>query len=197
MRIAQILNDAAHWIFEADAIPGWPPGPDGAEMVFADITGTPEVQEGWLYNPKKGTFTPPKTPEPAAPSLDEAKAAKKAELAAAKAAILAAGFEIETSLGVKRFPLGEGTKTDLTGLNVSALVAPGSFIAGIPYHTMDDGHIFWGAEDFAAISSATLTQIMTHDIHADALARYVDTLGSVEDVQAVTYDTVLPGMSGE
>jgi len=197
MRITQILNGTAHWIFEAEEFPAWPPGPDGEEMVFVDITDMPKVQEGWLYNPKKGTFTAPKAPEPVAPSLDEAKAAKKAELAAAKAAILAAGFEIETSLGVKRFPLGEGTKTDLTGLNVSALVAPDSFPAGIPYHTLDDGHIFWGAEDFAAISSATLTQIMTHDIHADALNRYVDTLDSAEAVQAVTYDMVLPGMGGE
>ena len=67
MRIAQILNDTAHWIFEADAIPGWPPGPDGAEMVFADITGTPAVQEGWLYDAAAGVFTPPEapTPEPA------------------------------------------------------------------------------------------------------------------------------------
>ena len=64
MRITQILNGTAHWIFEAEEFPAWPPGPDGEEMVFVDITDMPEVAEGWIYNPKKGTFTAPKAPEP-------------------------------------------------------------------------------------------------------------------------------------
>ena len=132
--------------------------------------------------------------DPPAPPMDEVKAAKKQELAAAKEAALAAGIEIETSIGVKRFSLGKDTKSDLTGLNVAALVSPESMANGIPYHTMDDGHIFWSTEDFAAISRASLAQIMANDIYADALARYVDAQETVEAVQAIAYGMALPGV---
>jgi len=187
--VAQILQDKAHWIFEADEMPVWPPYADGSEPVLVDITAMPDVAEGWLYDAEAGEFAPPEPVEiPVAEiSLDEAKAAKKQEMETAKAAVLATGIEVETSIGVKRFALGKDIKADLTGLNVAALFMPDAMAGGIPYHTMDDGHIYWSAEDFAAISRASLAQIMAQDIYAEAITRYVDTLDSVEAVQAVTY----------
>lgn len=62
MRIAQILHNKAHWIFEADEMPAWPPDPDGNPIVLLDITDQPEVQEGWDYDGE--TFTAPAEPEP-------------------------------------------------------------------------------------------------------------------------------------
>ena len=64
MRIAQVIGNKAHWIFEADAIPDWPPGPDGEPLVFVDITDMPDVAEGWLYDAETGAFTAPEEPEP-------------------------------------------------------------------------------------------------------------------------------------
>lgn len=63
MRFAQILWDKAHWVFEADTKPDFPPGPDGEPIVIVDITAKPEVQEGWDYNADTGEFTPPPKPE--------------------------------------------------------------------------------------------------------------------------------------
>jgi len=45
MRIAQILNDRVHWVFDADTIPDWPPDPDGNPIVLVDITNL-EANEG-------------------------------------------------------------------------------------------------------------------------------------------------------
>ncbi len=64
MRFAQILYDKAHWIFEAEDKPEWPPGPDGEAIIIVDITTMPEVQEGWDYNADTGEFAPPPTPDP-------------------------------------------------------------------------------------------------------------------------------------
>lgn len=61
MRFAQILNNRAHWIFEADEKPDFPPDTSGNPIVLVDITDNPEVQEGWVY--EYGEFTEPPLPE--------------------------------------------------------------------------------------------------------------------------------------
>jgi hypothetical protein len=63
MRIAQILHGKAHYIFEADSIPEWPPDPEGNPIILKEITDQPEVQEGWDYDEATGKFTPPVIPE--------------------------------------------------------------------------------------------------------------------------------------
>lgn len=40
----------------------WPPYPDGTKPLLVDISQTPEVQEGWLY--QDGQFTAPRALEP-------------------------------------------------------------------------------------------------------------------------------------
>jgi len=56
MRIAQILNDRVHWIFDADEIPDWPPDPEGNPIVLVDITDT-NAKEGdpWPLEEKSET----------------------------------------------------------------------------------------------------------------------------------------------
>lgn len=70
MRFAQILRKKAHWIFEADEKPNFPPGPEGEPIIIVDITGKPEVKEGWGYNAETGEFTEPPEPEPLPPEQD-------------------------------------------------------------------------------------------------------------------------------
>ena len=75
MRIAQILHDKTHWIFEGEKIPNWPPDPEGNPIILIDITDKPEVQEGWEYDKETGEFTEPLYVEPEGaieePSIEE------------------------------------------------------------------------------------------------------------------------------
>lgn len=59
MRIAQIINNKVHWIFEAESIPNWPPDPEGNPTVLIDITDYSDISEGWLYDGKN--FIEPET----------------------------------------------------------------------------------------------------------------------------------------
>lgn len=58
MRIAQILYDKAHRIFEAEEIPEFPPGPEGEPIELIDITKV-KVEEGYLYDRELGVFIQP------------------------------------------------------------------------------------------------------------------------------------------
>jgi hypothetical protein len=54
MKFAQILNNKAHWIFEADVKTDFAPN-----IVLVDITDNSEVQEGWNYDSATGVFSDP------------------------------------------------------------------------------------------------------------------------------------------
>jgi hypothetical protein len=62
MRIAQILHNKVHYIFEADSLPEWPPDPQGNFIILVEAPA--EVQEGWNYGAETGEFTPSVIPEP-------------------------------------------------------------------------------------------------------------------------------------
>jgi hypothetical protein len=59
MRIAQIVNNKAHWIFATDETMEQLKSRFVPDMVFVDITGNAEVQEGWDYNAAAGEFSEP------------------------------------------------------------------------------------------------------------------------------------------
>lgn len=59
MRLVQILNGTAHWIFEADEIPDFPPSIEGDEILIVDITDRLMVKEGYTYTPETDEFTEP------------------------------------------------------------------------------------------------------------------------------------------
>lgn len=60
-----ILNNKAHWIFKAETIQIFPPGPDGEVYLTIDLTDHPDVQEGWDYDPETGEFAEPEYIPPA------------------------------------------------------------------------------------------------------------------------------------
>jgi len=62
MRIAQILNNRVHWVFEAAAMPNWPPDPEGNRIVLVDVTGK-DAHEGDGYNPITQETVPFPVPE--------------------------------------------------------------------------------------------------------------------------------------
>ena len=59
MKIAQILHNRVHWIFESDEIPSYPPAPNGEPLLFVDISDKSDVVEGWNYQEETGDFYPP------------------------------------------------------------------------------------------------------------------------------------------
>ncbi|HHY29002.1 MAG TPA: hypothetical protein GX523_20090 [Desulfitobacterium dehalogenans] len=65
MKLCQIVNGVAWWIFEAEEMPEFANAPG---VVLKDITDLdPQPQEGWLYNEATDSFSPPESqplPEP-------------------------------------------------------------------------------------------------------------------------------------
>jgi hypothetical protein len=59
MRFAMILNNKAHWIFEQDTVPNFPPDSEGNPIIVVNITDKLEVQESWDYDFETGEFTEP------------------------------------------------------------------------------------------------------------------------------------------
>ena len=58
MKYAQILWGKAHWIFESDTVPDFPPDAEGKPITLIDITDKPEVKEGYGYDSKNKRFVP-------------------------------------------------------------------------------------------------------------------------------------------
>lgn len=75
MKLCQIINGIAWWIFEPEIMPEFANAPG---VTLKDITSLdPQPQEGWLYHEANDTFSPPPEPqsplEPS-PSLEEMQA---------------------------------------------------------------------------------------------------------------------------
>ena len=65
-KFAQIENNKAHWIFEAETMPEFAPN-----IVLVNITEHDDICEGWDYDESTGVFTAPVivVPEPIEPQL--------------------------------------------------------------------------------------------------------------------------------
>lgn len=59
MKVAQILYDKAHWIFETDDTMEQLRSRFAPNIVFVDVTDNTEVKEGWNYNAADGAFMEP------------------------------------------------------------------------------------------------------------------------------------------
>ncbi|WP_018306455.1 hypothetical protein [Desulfitobacterium hafniense] len=75
MKLCQIINGIAWWIFESEEMPEFANVPG---VVLKDITGLdPQPQEGWLYDETTDSFSAPSElgplPEPS-PSVEEMQA---------------------------------------------------------------------------------------------------------------------------
>ena len=205
MRIAQILNGAAHWIFEADEMPAWPPGPDGKAMVLMDITALPDVSEGWLYDEETGGFAePPAEEEPLAPvaSLDAVKVDKKRELRAARDAVLNEGLTVATSMGDKHIRLNQeerevikAYKDEITTA-MSGLPSSVDLNQGVFFHAEGEPHTWWTVDDFLQVAFVSMQFATIQYARLSTLELMVNAAQTVEEVQAVTFDMEIPGMGG-
>ncbi|PKM75012.1 MAG: hypothetical protein CVU92_03505 [Firmicutes bacterium HGW-Firmicutes-17] len=63
MKYVQILNNRAHWIFEAQVKPDF-----AKDIILVDITGKDQIKEGWFYDSITGLFSESADPKP---SIDE------------------------------------------------------------------------------------------------------------------------------
>ncbi|MCL2352611.1 MAG: hypothetical protein FWC55_08790 [Firmicutes bacterium] len=66
-KIAQIVDGAVNWVFNADGtdnfpagpgeFPDWPVNSGWSPDMLVDVSGRPEVREGWLYDRETGVFS--------------------------------------------------------------------------------------------------------------------------------------------
>ena len=59
MRIAQLLYNKAHWIFETEETMEQLKARFVPDIIFVDITNYVDIQEGWDYDSKTGEFSEP------------------------------------------------------------------------------------------------------------------------------------------
>ena len=69
MKFAQIYNNKAHWIFEAEYKPEFAP-----DIVIVDVSALTDIKEGWDYDAGTNSFTEPIAPIytiPQSPTIEE------------------------------------------------------------------------------------------------------------------------------
>jgi|GEM_PF-2298111 len=105
MMFCQVLNNKAHWIFQADTMPEFAPN-----IVIIDITNvSPQPQEGWDYNSTTNTFTAPVI---STPTLASVQATQKQLITDAYTNALAQGFTSSASGTAITYPYD--SKAELT-----------------------------------------------------------------------------------
>lgn len=166
MRFAQIQDNRAHWVFEADVKPEFAPN-----IVLVDITDKAEVKEGWKYI--GGEFIDP------TPTLDELKEVKKIEIATARFTAETAGI---TFNGVK-IETNRESRGLITGAVVQALVDP---TYSLQWKT-PTGFIPLTAEQLKAVGAAVRKHVQDCFDKEAELLKKIEEAKSAEELAAVVW----------
>lgn len=151
---------------------------------------TNEEDDVWEPQPfVPPTPTPP--PEPYVPPISEVKAQKISEMEAEKNAIIEAGVTVtlfDETTGV--FGLSQEDQIYLTNLRMMADAAEDKDTPSIPWHEIDDAkHCkFYSPKDIITITDAARALLTYHVTFFRDLRIYINSLLTVEAVNAVTYD---------
>lgn len=167
MRFAQIQDNKAHWVFEANVKPEFAPN-----IVLVDITDKPAVQEGWKY--VDGKFIDP------TPTLEELKEAKKAEIASARYEASSDTLEIAG----KSYHIDSDARTAFLGtlaaFQTGALTETVWKLADGTFTTLDSA-------GFMAVITSVLEYIETCFSREKALIALTDAATSAEDLAGITW----------
>ena len=157
------------------------------EHVFVITNEENDVWEPQPYVPP----TPTPEPEPYVPPISEVKAQKIAEMETQMTSIIASGVTVtlfDETTGV--FGLSQEDQIFLTNLRMMAESAEDQDTPSIPWHEIDDAkHCkFYAPRDIIAITDAARELITYHITFFRDLRIYINSLLTVEAVNAVTYD---------
>lgn len=167
MKFAQIQNNRAHWVFEADAKPEFAPN-----IVLVDITDKPEVQEGWKYI--DGKFIDP------TPTLNELKESKKSEIATARFKAETAGIQL-SSITIET---DRESQALITGAVVQAIADP---TYSLQWKT-PTGFIPLTAEQIKAVGVAVRKHVQDCFDKEAELLKKIEAAKTKEELAAVVWE---------
>lgn len=152
------------------------------------------IEGGMQFSDDGSVYVEPQPipdPEPYVPTLEEVKAAKVAEMEVMKEAVMAAGVNVTLTDGsVEHFNLEEKEQKMLMALQVK--VSAGD--EKIPWHTSDETEHckYYSNADMNLIITAASEYGTYHETYIRDLRIYIDSMDNKENVEAVTYGTVIP-----
>lgn len=136
-------------------------------------------------------YTPPEIVPDPEPTIEALQENKINEMESMQQAIIAGGCDVQLSDGTtEHFTLTQNDQLSLNSLSVKAIEG----LTAIPWHTSneDAGCVFYSEEDMKRITDTCASFVTWHVTWFRDLRRYIRSLTSKEDVEAITYDTTIP-----
>ena len=134
---------------------------------------------------------PAPEPEPYVPTLEEVKESKVSEMNTDQQAVIQSGIDVTLTDGtIEHFTLTDHDQTSLMGLQTQ--VAQGA--ESIPWHTSDatEHCKYYSNADMLLIVTAAMQYVTFHVTYFRDLRIYINSMESVESVDAVTYGIIIP-----
>lgn len=149
------------------------------------------VDGGFQYSNDGSVYEEP-IPEPVPePTLDEVKAAKVFEMNTIQQNTIANGCEVQLSNGTsERFTLTQNDQLSLNSLSVKVLEG----MTFVPWHPANEDVPcrFYTEADMKTITDTCLNFVSWHVTWFRDLRRYIRSLTTKEEVEAITYDSCIP-----
>lgn len=128
---------------------------------------------------------------PYTPTLEESKLLKITEMNNAQQITIKSGTDVTLTDGTtEHFTLTEHDQTSLVALQTQVVAG----MEQIPWHTSDTSEHckYYSNADMALITATTLAYVTFHVTYFRDLRIYVNSLKTVEDVEAVVYGMLIP-----
>lgn len=143
------------------------------------------------YSDDGSVYTPPEDPPETELTLDVLKELKIVDMERIQQSIIANGCDVQLSNGtVEHISLTQNDQLSLNALSVKMIEG----LAEIPWHSSDEdeGCVFYSEEDMKIITDTCANFVIWHVTWFRDLRRYIRSLLTKEDVEAITYDTTIP-----
>lgn len=136
-------------------------------------------------------YTPPEIIPDPEPTIEELQEEKVNEMNFMQQTIIAGGCDVQLSDGtIEHFTLTQNDQLSLNSLSVKTIEG----LTAIPWHTSneDEGCVFYSEENMKLITDTCANFVTWHVTWFRDLRRYIRSLTSKEEVQAITYETNIP-----
>ena len=155
-----------------------------------------EIDGGVQLSNDGSVYVEPETPdmptlEPYVPSLEDVKTTKVCEMNRAQQETIQNGVAVTLTDGtIEHFTLTDHDQTSLVALQTQVVAG----MEQIPWHTSDTSEHckYYSNADMALITATTLAYVTFHVTYFRDLRIYVNSLKTVEDVEAVVYGMLIP-----
>lgn len=149
------------------------------------------VDGGFQYSNNGSVYEEP-APEPIPePTLDDVKAVKVSEMNTIQQQTIANGCEVQLADGSKEtFTLTQNDQLSLNSLSVKVLEG----MTFVPWHPANEDAPckFYTEADMKTITDTCLNFVSWHVTWFRDLRRYIRSLTTKEEVEAITYDSYIP-----